>query len=248
MGKSVEWLKTKVKSISLNEKIFQIFLGEDCYVIGALSQKDGATPNIFSLATIYDSIYDIHKKVEFSFYSACACDLSESLEDYRMFGPVQKNEKTAEYYIENMAFRVGTLWDLLAQLYNELWQIKTPINKLFCTEFFHNTSQGKRGRPAAKTIYAYLVEEDEVKEETESWKGNHTYAKEYRDQMTHRNAPSISSISPFNTAIRPPAVFSLKRITEDYLQVIAFITGAVTEISSYIVEHPPFGMQEIVWD
>lgn len=245
MGKSVEWLKTKVDATSLNEKIFQIFWGEDRYVVGALVKNNGTSPDIFSLSTIYDSIYDIHKKVRFSFYSACACDLSESLKDYRMFGPVQKNEKIAEYFIENMAFRVGTLWDLLAQLYNEFWQVKVPIDKVFYTTFFHNTAQGKRGRPVAKAIYAYLVEEDEVGEDTELWKGNHTYAKEYRDQMTHRNTPTISSISSFNMSIRPPAIFSLKRITEDYLQVIAFITDAVTEISSYIAEHPPFEMQEI---
>ena len=240
MGESIEWLKTQVDSASLNEKLFEIFWGEDHIVFGAVIKHSGNEPDAFALATIYDSIYDLYTKIRFSFYSAADCNLSESLAAYNPFASISSNEKLAEYFIENMAFRTGTMWDLLAQLYNEFWQVKTPIDRLYYTSFFHNLSQGKNGRPLAKKIYDYLVEDDDIGEDTARWKGNHAYAKQYRDQMTHRNSPNISTVSPFSTELRDPAVYALKRITEDYLQAIEFIQGAVDEVAAYLSTHPPF--------
>lgn len=244
MGESVEWLKKQVDSMSLNEKLFEIFWGEDRVVFGALINHSGDEPDVFTLGTIYDSIYDLHTKIRFSFYSATECNLSESLVNYNPFALAAANEKIAEYFVENMAFRTGSIWDLLAQLYNELWRVKTHIDKLYYTAFFHNAAQGKHGSATAKKIYDYLVEDDEIGDDTVRWKGNHAYAKQYRDQMTHRNSPNISTLSPFSTELRDPAVFALKRITEDYLQAVEFVQEAVDEISTYLSAHPLFETTE----
>lgn len=240
MGESIEWLRKQVDSVSLCEKLFEVFWGEDHIVLGALIKNSDGEPNVFTLATIYDSIYDLYTKIRFSFFSAADCNLSESLAGYNPFAPTPANEKSAEYFIENMAFRTGTMWDLLAQLYNEFWQTKIPIDRLYYTTFFHNAAQGRNGRPSAKKIYDYLVEGDEIGEDTVRWKGNHTYAKQYRDQMTHRNSPNISTLSPFSLELRDPSIFALKRITEDYLQAVEFVQEAVGEISAYLSMNLPF--------
>lgn len=244
MGESIEWLKKQVDSVSLNEKLFKVYWGEDRVVFGAFLKHSGNGPDAFALGTIYDSIYDLHAKIRFSFYSATECNLSESLVNYNPFAPTAANEKIAEYFIENMAFRTGSMWDLLAQLYNEFWQAKTPIDKLYYSTFFHNAAQGKHGNATAKKIYDYLVEEDEIKEDTVRWKGNHTYTKQYRDQMTHRNSPNISTLSPFSSNLRDPAIYALKRVTEDYLQVVEFVQEAVDEVFTYFSSHPIFETPE----
>lgn len=145
MGESIEWLRKQVDSVSLREKLFEVFWGEDHIVLGALIKHSDGEPDVFTLATIYDSIYDLYTKIRFSFYSAADCNLSESLAGYNPFAPTSANEKFSEYFIENMAFRTGTMWDLLAQLYNEFWQSEIPIDRLYYTTFFIMQRRGKTG-------------------------------------------------------------------------------------------------------
>lgn len=235
MEKELEMLKAQVKSVMLDDKIFEVRFGEDRIVFGAIKNKDGEKePDLFSFKTIYESIYDAHLKINLSFYSACEYNLIELSKKHSFIKPRDEDEKMAEYFIENMAFRVSILWDLLAQLYNELWQINIPIDKLYYSRFFNNEAEKEPCNFIAKRIHDYLIEEDDTTDDTKHWKGNHTYLVDYRDKMTHRNSPNISTISGFDRNLRLPAIFSLKRITEDYLQVLEYIQEAVDEIRKYI--------------
>lgn len=140
------------------------------------------------------------------------------------------NEMKALYYIENMIFRTSTLWDMLAQLCNVFWKINRPIDKIYTGAFFHDCSQEKNKKSFAKDVHNYFTEEDEIKSDTERWKGNFEYIKEYRNTMTHRNSPNITILSNFSMQLRPPAIFVFKRVTEDYLKAIEFITRILDDI------------------
>lgn len=233
MGNSLQLLKEQVDCVLLDEDRFRIFVGEDKYILGALMSCYQANnkPDYFALSSIYDTITDLNQKIKYSFYMAAECEPSESLNDHVWFGKPQQNELRAIYFIENMVFRTEILWDMLAQLYNELWLVRKPIDRVYTERFFNEMSQGNNKKKQAISICAYFNECDTVKEDYEHWEGNHKYIKEYRNQMTHRNSPNISTVSTFATELRPPAMFVLKRATEDYLKAVEFIKCAIEEIS-----------------
>ncbi|MHA3224731.1 hypothetical protein ACV7JQ_01830 [Globicatella sulfidifaciens] len=85
-------------------------------------------------------------------------------------------------------------------------------------------------KPFAKDVYNYFSEEDELKSNKECWKGKFEYTKEYRNKMTHRNSPNIIILSNFGVNFRPPTIFILKRVTEDYLKAIQFIMRILDDI------------------
>lgn len=66
--------------------------------------------------------------------------------------------------------------------------------------------------------------------DVEPWEGNYEYVKNYRDKMSHRNSPSLTSFSKYDTAIREPTLYVLKRVVEDYLFVSTYIQELVNEI------------------
>lgn len=243
MSENITWLKNEVEKIQFPENAFRIYLDEGVFIIGATKSHPSSTPDFFTIATIYETISDINTKIQFSFSLAEQHGALEENKKYNPFDEPTRSERIASYFIENIAFRVGILWDMLAQLYNEYWKINTPIEKLYYTTFFHNCSQGKKGDPqrrgVAATIYTYLTEADCVKDATQFWEGNHEFAKQYRDQMTHRNSPNISSVSPFSMELRPPVSYIMKRIIEDYLKVSEFINDALIDIGAYFSSNPP---------
>lgn len=239
MGESLELLKKQVAEIELDEKAFTISLGENGFIFGIIAPKSKTRPDFFSISSIYNTILDLNHKIRFSFYMAAELEPSESLSDYDFFGNITEKEYLSLYAIENMSFRVEILWDMLAQLYNEFWCIDRAKDKIHYNSFFHNVSQGKNGQSEAKKIYDYLIEPDDVREATERWGGNHQFAKEYRNEMMHRSSPNITTFSNYNCKLRRPAMYALKRITEDYLMAIEFIQSAVKKIAEYFAKNPP---------
>jgi hypothetical protein len=243
MGKSADWLKAQVDKVSYDELLFRINIGEDKYIFGAVLQNQ-EKPDYFTISTIYDTIIDLNHKIKYSFYMAVDCNPSESLEEHEWFGQPPKNEQTAIYFIENMVFRTAVLWDMLAQLCNESWALNKPIEQIYVHQFFHDCAQGKKAKKFAKDVYAYFSESDNVGGDTEGWNGNHVYVKEYRDQMTHRNSPNISTMSSYAMELRPPAIYVLKRVTEDYLKASELIKVVITEILSSISNNKLFKQSE----
>lgn len=84
------------------------------------------------------------------------------------------------------------------------------------------------------------MEKDEIKDDMEFWFGNYQYIKDYRNKMTHRNSPSITTISNFDFDFRPPTMFVLKRATEVYLKVYEFIKDLLDEIMEYFAANNIF--------
>lgn len=233
MGESLQGLKEQVDAASFNEDKFRISVEEDKYIFGALIGKSvqANKPDYFAISSIYDTIVDLNHKIKYSFYMAAECEPSELLSDHIWFGKPQANENTAIYFIENMVFRTAILWDMLAQLCNILWKVNKPINEIYTARFFHDLSQGKHANPMAVDIHSYFLQADEIKGNKEPWNGNHNYIKEYRDKMIHRNSPNVSTMSSYAMELRPPAIFVLKRATEDYLKAIEFINTILDEIT-----------------
>jgi len=232
MGKSLEWIKSQIDSISYDENMFRIYIDKDKYIFGAIPGKNVNTNKVdyFAISSVYDTIIDLNNKIKYSFYMAAECKPSESLKNHRWFGELQTNESLAIYYIENMVYRTAVLWDMLAQLCNLFWQLNKPINKIYAAQFFNDLSQGKKAMPLAITIHKYFIQEEKIGNDTEPWEGNHKYIKDYRDKMMHRNSPNISTLSSFDMELRPPAIFVLKRVTEDFLKATEFINAVLSEI------------------
>lgn len=230
MGASLDWLKEQVEKVSFDELLFRVNYGENKYVFGAMYTVKENEIDIYAISSIYDTIIDLNTKIKYSFEMAAACNPSENLMEHNMFEKPFGNERKAIYYIENMVFRTSTLWDTLAQLCNIFWGIKKPIDKIYTSSFFHDYSQGKNKRKFAESVYNYFKEADKVKGDLERWLGNFQYVKEFRDKMTHRNSPNVSTLSNFDMKLRPPAIFVLKRVTEDYLKAIEFIQTTLEEI------------------
>lgn len=230
MGTSLDWLKGHVDNIVFDEALFRVNYGENKYIFGALYTVEEDEVDIFAISSIYDTIIDLNTKIKYSFNAVVKCNPSENLMEHKMFEKPSENEMKALYYIEHMIFRTSTLWDMLAQLCNVFWKINRPIDKIYTGAFFHDYSQGKNKKSFAKDVYNYFSEEDEIKSDTERWKGNFEYIKKYRNKMTHRNSPNITILSNFGMQLRPPAIFILKRVTEDYLKAIEFIMRILDDI------------------
>lgn len=238
MGESLEWLKEQVEAVTFDEKRFRVSVGDGKYIFGAIIGNSTSSDKVdfFKISSIYDTIIDLNEKIKYSFYMSAECNPSENLADHVVFGKPQKSENTAIYFIENLVFRSAILWDMLAQVCNAFWLINKPTDEIYVACFFHDLAQGKKARQFAKDVYQYFKQEEEIRGDMEAWDGNHEYVKKYRDQMTHRNSPNVSTMSSFAIELRPPAIFVLKRATEDYLMAIKFLNIILDEVSSAFVD------------
>lgn len=230
MDSSLHALKKQVEDISYNEDVFHTPFGEDKYIFGYISPENETELDIFAIKTIYDSIIDLDNKIKFSFNHIVDYNPSENISDHNPFSKPDESEYEAIYYVENIVFRTSILWDMLAQLCNIYWHTNIPIDEINYKTFFNNASQGKKARKFAKEVMSYLNENDIVKSDLETWEGNHEYVKEYRNQMTHRNSPNVSTLSSVGIVTRPPVIYVVKRIVEDYLVLSFFIQSVISEV------------------
>lgn len=223
-----KYLQKIVNKIIYNEDEFKIYWGDNRYVMGFNSPTMANLNKFFSIKTVYDTIVDIDRKIKYSFNKILNMNLPETLKGYNPFSKQADNEYWAMYYVENIIFRTSTLWDLLAQLYNIHFDLKYDIDKVYYRTLFNNCAQGKNAIPQARRIDAYFREADNM--DTTPWGGNHAYVTELRNKMTHRNAPSISAINQYATELRPPAMYVLIRVIEDYAQVSHYINELLSQI------------------
>ena len=97
----------------------------------------------------------------------------------------------------------------MAQLYNVKYKNNQNPDKVYYHTLFHNDTQGKHPNPLAQKIYKYITEVEEenpIYKKGEFWKGNHEYVSEYRNKMTHRNSPNITTMSNYDLELRTNAV------------------------------------------
>ena len=93
----------------------------------------------------------------------------------------------------------------------------------------------KHPNPLAQKIYKYITEVEEenpIYKKGEFWKGNHEYVSEYRNKMTHRNSPNVTTMSNYDLELRMPMRYVLKRVIEDYVKASKFIKQVLNEIVS----------------
>lgn len=219
-NKEILYLRNKLASVTYKGDRFKIAVGDNKEIFGTTG-GDLRDPfhKLVEIKEIYKTIIEIDSKIQISINEAIKyADLDPSKDNFS-FLEGNKMQFLAYYFIENALFRVSSLWDLLAQLYNIYYDIRLPINELHYWKFF--TSK-KYKNIIGKKIGLYLKQEDNIDCEGE-WQGNHKYVKNLRNKMTHRNSPNITSISNFDTEFKLPPLYLLKRITEDYATASKYI-------------------------
>ncbi len=219
-------MKELVASVQYSNELFNVYIGANKCIMGFVSVSP--SNNFFVYKTIYDTIIDLDEKIKKSFELAIDWEYRSDIDNFNMFSPPSKVEKEAIYYTENAIFRTSVLWDMLAQLYNIKYKNNQAPDKVYYNILFHNEAQGKHSNQFAVEVYTYISEDEEEDEDHnyevgEMWKGNHKYVTNYRNKMTHRNSPNISTISNYDIELRMPMRYVLKRCIEDYVQVSKFI-------------------------
>lgn len=219
-NKEILYLRNKLASVTYKGDRFKIAVEDNKEIFGATGGDLGESfYKLISIKGIYKTIIEIDKKIQISINEAIRYANLDPSKDNINFLEGNEMQFLAYYFIENALFRVSSLWDLLAQLYNIYYDIKFPIDKLHYKRFF--TSK-KHKNIIGEEIGLYLEQKDNTDCEGE-WQGNHQYVKNLRNKMTHRNSPNITVISNFDTEFKLPPIYSLKRITEDYATASKYI-------------------------
>ena len=237
------YLTELVESVICVPDAFRIRCGNDNFIF-SIQSKNQETNDYFAISAIYDTICTIDSAIKFAFAEAIAIDLPESLDTYNPFSQIGEDERIAIYHVENIVFRVSILWDMLAQLCNIIYQTKVDLKKLHCGRYFDAFSKGDKSFEFAKEVNDYLEEKEDTSIDANPWPGNHAFLANYRNQMTHRVSPFISSISTFGHTLRPPTMYLLHRAVEDYYKVSSFLCRLVNQ---YLDEHQnwlPFGLEK----
>lgn len=104
---------------------------------------------------------------------------------------ISEKDKEKFYLLENIEYRLFTLCDVLAQMYNELWSIESHIKNINHSSFF-----------CKKDIFTKILNEykdkelqqflsNEIKEIDNYFKKdtNYKYVAEKRNSFTHRENP-----------------------------------------------------------
>ncbi len=227
-NEEVNYFKSIINSITYGNNVFTVWYSDEKVLMGAILKDEPLIQRFFNYATIYNTIKDVDTKIKFSLNKTI--HLADDL-DFETWQPLQspsEEEFQATYYMENAVFRIESLWDLLAQLFNLKENINKPFDKIYAEQLFHDAQQGKKAKAFAKKVYAYMQQQDDLN--VEPWEGNYDYVKNFRNKMTHRISPNITSFSSYGMELRMPVILTLKRVIEDYNQVSQFIHEILDDI------------------
>lgn len=223
------YLEELIQSISYDNNFFEIYWSEGKVVFGMMMpDKNDKLNKIFMYKSIFCSAKDLNNKIKYSLKNSIESAYSDEVSNckFDFFKEPIGEEWSAYYFLENAIFRISTLWDLLAQIYNIKYDIIKDIKKVNYFKFFNeriNThSLSLIDKDQVIKIKRYLNEMDNMDLDG-IWEGNHKHVNEYRRKMTHRNAPSISTISSYDINLKSNPRFELKRTVEDYYRVSEFI-------------------------
>lgn len=242
MGKEIEYLKEIIDAVVCIPNVFRVRIENTDKFIFSISTNDEKTEEWYAVAAIYDSICEIDAQIKYAFKEVIKYELPETLENYNPFSKMDNDEREAFYHIENIVFRTSVLWDLLAQLCNVIYDTKLDPYHIYYKKYFEKYAEGDGSFEIANAIKEYLNEEDTQEHETKPWIGNHAFLTEYRNQMTHRIYPNVSSISKFGMTLRPPALFVLHRVIEDYYKVSYFLCGEINDYLEKRKDWMPIGL------
>ena len=242
-----EYLLGLYKDITYDPKWLRVENGNGKYMMSTIA-PDGEE-NVFSRIThyrvIYETILDLDFKVKLSFKNAIESGASVKLEEFNPFHAKSMDEELADYYLENAIFRLSSLWDMLAQLYRLYYRLKIQPYKVNYGRLFTNeknvTLFGKEGEQIKDYLEQIESPEDNLGDDYIMWKGNHKFMQDFRNQMTHRNSPNLTSISDFGISLRNPPLYTAKRLVEDYVMVSKFIADIIKKIDKEIMTAVPSG-------
>lgn len=220
-------LKNLIESINYEKYNFYIPYGDNKFIFGitAPNNEDNKLSEFFEIKTIFDTIKNIDEKINYSLKKGIEYIFSEDVyNNFNLLHESSDNEKKGYYYIENAIFRLSTLWDMIAHVYNIICGFKQPTDSIYVKRFFTQMHfQNDTITGMVNNILSYINENDDTSEPFPNWKGNYNYICEYRNKMTHRNSPSIASFSNLDINLKEPIVFLCTRTILDYVAVSQFM-------------------------
>lgn len=185
-------------------------------VVGFMSgNTDGSFLNKhYVYQTIYKSIKHVDFYVKKSLYDALGMIYAQDYKDFSMlFQSANEFEVGAIYYVENAVFRTIILWDFLAQLYNEYFDVGLKRKNVSYKRLF----KSQKNEELSNRIHTYLeIDNGEMK-------GHHKFVSEYRNKMTHRNSPNITTLSSYDFNLNLPMLSVNYHVIKDYENVSLFI-------------------------
>lgn len=241
------YLQELVNAIICKPDAFRIQFDHGKFIFGicSINQQDN---DYYAVSAIYDTIVDIDSKIKHAFSQAVMCDLPQTLEEYSPFSRPGKEELVAIYHVENMVYRVSILWDLLAQLCNVIFHTGIEVKKINYNRYFNQFSSGNIVIEIAQEVKIYLSEKENTKADVNPWPGNHAFLNEFRNQMTHRVSPSITTTSTLGFSLCPPTMYVLHRVTEDYYKVSYFLCQLINGFLEDYKDWMPFGCENLDGD
>lgn len=209
--------QNKLDSIQYNEDRFKMWT-EDGRTITVRAKDPKGT--ISMMRSVYKSVLELDWKIKVSLSIAAAHVLKDD-ENVNSWLPVAYSQKAASYYIENALFRLTSLWDMLAQGYRALYDVKKNsngasiyINRVYYKKFFDPKETPHTDfEDEANRIFDYI-----------SNNCNHRTSNELRNQMTHRFAPNVLYISNYTVNVPYPMSFQITTILEDYIKVGKYLS------------------------
>lgn len=223
----IRYLSRLLEEIDPDKYDFRLKWTEGKEIIGFINKSENKTiSELYKNETFYRTFLNINEKIHFSLKQAIEYSYTdEVVNDFNMFGKSTENEMLAFYYVENAIFRTSTLWDVLAQFYNIYCDIGRGIREIHYQQFFKNEFSDVETeiKENVDKIVQYLEQKDDYSINDGFWEGNHQYIKDYRNQMTHRNAPDEHSLSDIGINMKTHPRFLLRRVVEDYYIAVQFI-------------------------
>ena len=202
-------------------------------IIFSIQSKDQKLNIYNDTKAIYETIIDLCEKISTSFaytYEGIAKLRTEGA--WNPFMAASANENLTFYFIENVVFRTSVLWDLLAQLYNVLWNIGKKPHQIHAKEFFIELNKKEAYKQATGDIVLYFNKTGDD--------GHFCFVKHYRNQLTHRASPNISNLpSDSEAGLRQHPLYVACRVAFDYLKALEFINDALDKLDEIIGQRLP---------
>ena len=237
----------------LNVDRFKIkWIEENKYILGVSSTDPknmlGKVSKYLAFNTsIYENDFSIKYSLKKALHIWYDTNLSSSFE--AISNDKYSDERLLYYYIENAIFRITTLWDILANIYNIYYEINIKsrdiyYKKLLCIDKryynehkIHEIDNYKELRKEMCELKRYIEQDcrDNGAVDDETWKGNHRYLSDYRNQMTHRNSPNVTGVLGQEFNMKTPPIYLIKRTSEDYSYIINKLASLTEKIESELI-------------
>lgn len=213
--------QNKLDSIQYSENRFKLWM-EDGRTVMVLSPSRVNDPKgtISMMRSVYKSVLELDWKIKVSL-SIAAVHILKDDENVNYCLPTDYSRKVATYYIENALFRLTSLWDMLAQGYRVLYDVKKnlkgkkiDIDHVKYKNFFDQTKTPHTDfEDEANRIFDYITKNC-----------NHRTTNELRNQMAHKFTPNLFYASNYTVNVPYPMSFQITTILEDYIKVTKFLS------------------------